>query len=201
MLNFPDTPTSYYDWPASPYGVIWASSVPFRILPYIQDNVLRGHTTVTVGPKHDGSPNHNRIACDMQNVKSIYALWTAANGWESYQNVQFENRRIGNLELTFADGPPMSLPVILGQNIREWIYHNAAPQGQGVVNTLSDRAVSQAWHSLEDLHTLDMIQIIIKDPPRHLRAIELVGAFEFATTIPGEYLPHFRASALTCELA
>lgn len=201
-INLPDTSGSYYDLPASPYGVILASpsSVPFRILPYVQGNCVKGHTTVSAGPRPDGLPNRNRIECDVQNVTRVYVLWTASNGWKSYKNVQFENRRIGSLELIFADGPLMRLPAILGQNIREWIYHNASLQGQDVVSVLSDASVSQFWHSLEDLHTLDMLKIDIQDPPRHLRAIELVGEFEFLTNLPGEHLPHFRVSALTCEL-
>ncbi len=199
ILDFTGASVSDYDVVGSPYGVIWTTGVPFRILPYIEGNILKGHAIVRVGPKHDGSPNRNTVVCEVHNVKKIYILWTAGNGWKSYQNVQFEGRNIGRLELTFSDRSTQAIPVVLGKNIREWTYQTPSPQGQGVVDTLSDTSVTQVWHSLENLHTLDMIKIDVENPPKDLKTIELIGQFELSTNIPGESLPHFQISAITCE--
>ncbi len=201
MLDFTGASVSDYDVVASPYGVIWMTGVPFRILPYVEGNILKGHATVRVGPNHNGTPNRNRIECDVANLKRMYIIWTAGNGWKTYLNVQFEGRSIGRIELTFADGSIQTIPVVLGQNIREWIYRNPSPSGQGVVGTVSDTSITQVWHSLEDLHTLDMMKVEVEDSPKHLRSVELVGQFEFTTNIPGESLPHFQISAATCEAA
>lgn len=201
ILDFTGASVSDYDVVISPYGIIWATGVPLRILPYVEGNILKGHATVRVGPNHDGSPNRNRITCNVANVKRVYVIWTAGNGWKSYQNVQFEGRSIGHIELGFADGGIQTIPVVLGKNIREWIYRNPSPSGQGVVGTLTDTSVTQVWHSLEGLHTLDMIKFEVENSPRDLRSIELVGHFELTTNIPGESLPHFQISAATCEAA
>ena len=199
MLNFTGAAVRVYDYTLSPYGVSWTSGIPFMILPYMEGTTVTGHQIVAVGPKHDGASDRNEITCNVPNVVKIYVVWTAGNGWKSWENVQYEKRRIGTLELVFSQGDPQRIPVVLGENIREWIYHNSVPQG--VVDTLSDHTVNQVWESMDGLYTLDMKPIEVSNAPKDLRSVNLIGEFEIQTKIPGEALPHFHVSAITCEVS
>ena len=95
-INLPDASGSYYDLPASPYGVILASasSVPFRILPYVQGNCVKGHITISAGPKPDGLPNRNRIECDVQITFMCFGQQQMVGN-----HIKTCNSRIGALEV------------------------------------------------------------------------------------------------------
>jgi len=199
-LTLSSSNISFYDEVFSPYGMTLVKGVPVQIHPYVEGgNRIIGHVVVRVGPNKDGSAGHNQIICDIKGVKRLFVVWTAGNGWETWDNVQFAGKRIGSLQLNFADGETQSIPVILGKNIREWIFRNPSPQK--VVSTLIGPNIDQFWESINGQRTLDLIQIDITNGPKDLRSITMIGEFETPTKLSGEFLPHFQISAVTCKVA
>lgn len=181
----------------SPFGVIMSSGVPIRILPYVDRFQITGHTVIKIQPKDYGVSNRLDILCDISNVKRIYIVWTAGNGWRFFKNIQFEGRRIGILQINFSDGSNQIVQVILGHNIREWT--SGDPQSPRKVSRLNDSAVSQFWESKEGLHVLDLMKIEVQQYPKHIRSLSITAQFEFPNQLSGAELPQFQISAITFE--
>ncbi len=83
------------------------------------------------------SPTNVNIDVNFPNPRNVYLLMQA--GWGIHQ---FANQEFGKILLGFEDGRYLQLPLVLGENIRDW-----ARSKPDAVSTLSAPYVIQDWHT------------------------------------------------------
>lgn len=141
----------------------------------------------TITTEHQTFPSSITLAVAFKNPKNVYLLWQG--GW-AY--TQYSGQMVGEVSLSFASGGPLIIPVILGDNIRDWTISD-----QDAVNTATSPMLQEAWRGREfDVDCqppfsgregrMDMLTI---DLPESYLGDELVN-IEIKDTAPGDPAIH-----------
>jgi len=122
--------------------------VPFTISP---SNV---NTFLSQEDAQSDMPTHVALDISVESPTSIYVLANA-----TFCRLPYSGLEIGKFVLHYLDGTTQTVPLIAGQNIREWSLHNA-----DCVDTLSDSHVSEVWTGFQEFEgdprgRIDMLEI------------------------------------------
>ncbi|MBI4739303.1 SUMF1/EgtB/PvdO family nonheme iron enzyme [Candidatus Woesearchaeota archaeon] len=153
-----------------------------------------GHVIVEAHPFSQKS-NDVRVIRDgdAKNVIALYVLLSAGNGWKIRGNQKFEGEEIGRLEIYFRDSQvPQIVPLRLGVELREW-----ASGTEGVVSECS--ASEYVWMSPDRSYTFDLHRVEIKDGPKDVSRLVLVGECKWLPEIYNDSLPSIRISGFTYQ--
>lgn len=136
-------------------------------------------------------PTTAGVDVELPNVSRVFVLVTAGDGF-----VRWEGERVGQIVLTFADAEPVSVDLVLGQNLREW--HPA----DNVVSTAP--GITEVWTGpiagFPNLTGhLDMLTIAVPDDHATATLVridfvdlsaETVGSKDPAITVAGLAVEH-----------
>lgn len=190
------TPPPFYNWPYAPTGKFVIYDIPFFLLPVGDDlGNLKGHLVLTVQPSNENIPDVKEIRVQIDNVIVVHILISAGHGWRSHKGVDFLHRRIGYVDLHFADGMSQREPLILGKNLREWAFGNSP----NLVTELDMNAARPAWLSHDSTKRIDLLSIPIGGGAKDIHRIELVGKFEVDHPGKSFSTPATIISAVTLE--
>ena len=148
------------------------------------------HSQAAPAP-NNAYPTTAGIDVELSNVSRVFVLVTAGDGF-----TRWDGERVGQITLTFTDAEPVTVDLVLGQNLREW--HPA----DNVVSTAPD--ITEVWTGpiagFPNLTGhLDMLTIDVPDD--HATAtliridfvdlsVETVGSLDPAITIAGLAVEH-----------
>ena len=148
------------------------------------------HSQAAPGPNQT-FPTEAGVDLNLSNVSRVFVLITAGDGF-----VRWNGERVGQVVLTFADAEPVTVDLVLGQNLREW--HPA----DNVVSTAPD--VDEVWSGPIAGYPnltghLDMLTIDVPDD--HATAVltridfidlssDTVGSLDPAITVAGLAVEH-----------
>ncbi len=125
-----------------------------------------GESVVTQANPLPDHPTFVAIPAGISNPQTIYLLLTAGDLFRS-----FDGQKLGEVRLVFDNGETYALPLVAGDNIREWKHFQ-----DNVVSQVSSPLVIEVWSGGNNDDTgvavLDMLRI---DVPPALRARTLVS--------------------------
>ena len=149
-------------------------------------------------PGRSNAPDTVSIPVKLDAITSVFFLLVAGCGHTQIQDIRFEDRQIGFIELCFGvDMPLQTQPLILGRHLREWSCYD--PIRRDLVKTISDNATRQVWLSRDKQNVLDMLRIDIKDAPRYLDSIRITAVYEPPVQLSTPYTPRINVFAITCQ--
>ena len=190
-----DNPQSY-NFPFAPSGLALFNGVPFFLRP-TGDNKARlvGHQVLNVQPDEHNNPTVRELNAFAEGISFVHFLISAGHGRVSHEGVQFIHKRIGHLELIYADDTSQRVNLVLGRNIREWAFGNPFD----LVRDIDDSAIQPAWVSHNSFCRIDHLTVSVQGGPRDLRSIQIAAKFE--DDQPGRELmvPAIILSAVTGE--
>lgn len=131
-----------------------------------------GRNSVTTQAKPlPNFPTILHLTTEIYAPKQIYLLITGGNIFS-----EFLGKQIGAVKFYFAQGEPYSIPLIAGQNIREWKLLDEV-----TVSTTSSSEVKEVWRSKsthEGTGVIDLLTIDLPDRYQsdYLVAIEVVDS-------------------------
>jgi len=137
------------------------------------------------------------VAGDIQpgakNVVALYVLLSAGDTRRSRSNQRFEDKEIGEILIYFRDSEePQHVSLKLGIEIREWA------SGDMTWDVMKRASIAkEVWRSQDGGHTLDMIRVDIKDGPRDVSKLIVIGECKW---LPNDYtgdIPSIRISGVT----
>jgi len=135
-------------------------------------------------------PTSFSIKTHVQNPTNVYFLIQAGWGYDFYKD-----KKIGEISLQFSDGAIYHIPLILGENVRDWSVTN-----ERAVRSLTSTFIEEAWagDSTAGKGRIDMLTIpIVGDlRGRELAAVEFVDtSVEYA----GSKDPNIHILGITVE--
>lgn len=161
-----------WDHPDLPKGEIWLHSVLFDLRTDGKSH-LAG---MMVTPSEDNELRSRDVHAEVKNVEAVYVLLNTAFGLRvnPADRVEWEGRRIGAIHLTFSNGSSHEVPLVLGQNIRDW-----APGNQtAAVFKLTNPSAVETWKSADGGSAFDMLQIELPHRPVDLVRISVSAQLE-----------------------
>jgi hypothetical protein len=190
---------THYPRPEVPQGTFWLRNVEFHIVSE-WDVDHRYHTAkgLKVQPGRQNQPEIQEVKVDLTDVCSVFLLLVAGNGYKSCEDIRFEGRKIGYIELVSQHGPRQTCPLILGSNIRGWNCYDPSYKDR-VVGSLTDIAARPVWRSPNGYNVLDMLQVDIKLGVGHLSRIRIAGEFEAEARLAYHDFPAVNVFAITCR--
>jgi hypothetical protein len=114
----------------------------------------RNSVTTQAAPLPD-YPTRVEITADISQPRRVYLLITGGNVLEKYMG-----QRVGVITLLFGGGET-SLPLIAGENVREW----KILEGEPVVQTVTDPAVQEVWSTPSKFDGIGIIDMLTIDVP------------------------------------
>jgi hypothetical protein len=96
------------DFVSPPTGSQVFTDVPFKL----DGRVFKSQASPSPNINY---PQSARLVVELPRPKSVYVLLAAGNGF-----FQWSGNEIGRIRLEFAEGVPVTVELVLGQNIREW---------------------------------------------------------------------------------
>jgi hypothetical protein len=185
----------------APQGTTWLGGVKFHI-PNEPDPVHHYYIPkgIKVQPSRSNESQVEQIKIDLPNITYVWFLVVAGSGYKKQENVQFERNRTGYIELVFDEGLPQPVPLVLGGNIREWDCDRPGYQ-EDLVGSLTDKAAREVWRHPEGYSVLDMLQVAVKDGPKYLARIRIVGEFGKEAELAYSNFPSVNVYAITCGQA
>ncbi len=186
----------FFDYPFTPSGKLPIFGIPFFLLPVVDSSgAMRGHNVIDLQPSKTNEAHSQRVDATVSNAKAVHMLMSAGHGWRMHEQVQFLNRRVGYIRLSFSQGPDQLFNLILGKHLREWAFGN----NTNLVTEIDLGVARPAWLSHDSTKRFDLLAIPIESPPRDLEAIEVVAEFE--NDHPGKLIdtPSIIISAITVE--
>jgi hypothetical protein len=124
----------------------------------------RNSVTTQAAPLPD-YPTRVEITADISQPRRVYLLITGGDVFEKYMG-----QRIGMITLFFGGGET-SLPLIAGENIREWKILESEP----VVQTVTDPAVQQVWSTPSKFDGIGIIDMLTIDVPVEYQSDRLLA--------------------------
>jgi hypothetical protein len=124
---------------------------------------LIGEQRNTIQTQCTSRPNQpTAFSVPLSHLSDAEALYVLINA--SYGADYAENKRIGRVEIVFADGRSLAYDLVLGQNIREWRF-----QAAGAVGTASSPDLAEVHRGPSvggDPGVVDMLRLPIPDEYR-----------------------------------
>jgi hypothetical protein len=182
-----------WDHPDLPKGKIWLHSVLFDLRTDGQSR-LAG---MMVTPSEDNELRSRDVHAEVKSVEAVYILLNTAFGLRvnPVDKLEWEGRRIGAIHLTFRKGSPYEVPLVLGQNIRDW-----APGNQPhAVFRLTDPSAVETWTSADGGSAFDMLQIELPHRPADLVRISVSAQLEASHPVQPATLVALQAQAVQHE--
>jgi hypothetical protein len=182
-----------WDHPDLPKGKIWLHSVLFDLRTDGQSR-LAG---MMVTPSEGNELRLRDVHAEVKSVEAVYVLLNTAFGLRvnPVDNLEWEGRRIGAIHLTFRKGPPHNVPLVLGQNIRDW-----APGNQPhAVFRLMDPSAVETWTSADGGSAFDMLQIELPRRPDDLVRISVSAQLEAPQPVQPATLAALQAQVVQRE--
>lgn len=193
--------STHYPRQDAPQGTILLGDVKFHI-PNEFDSAHRYYIPkgIKVRPTRSNQSQIEEVKIGLPNITSVWFLVVAGDGYQSRENVKFEGHQIGYIELVFNKGSPQKVPLVLGVNVREWDCDRPGyPEDR--VGSLMDKAAREVWRGPEGYSVLDMLQVAVKDGPRGLARIRIVGEFGGEAQLTYTDFPSVNVYAITCGQA
>lgn len=151
IIKLPESePQKAYGISYAPLGLLMVNEVPFYLEPAVDPNgILIGHKTIDIQPGEHNAERIMIVPANVHPVSRVHFLLAAGHGWAEHQGVQFVDKRIGYIELVFADKSTQRANLTLGKDIREWAFGNS-PE---LVKDINHDTTKPAWIS-HDTHYL-----------------------------------------------
>lgn len=196
-IQLPRSDTPYSD-DLAPQGILYLGDTSFELRsewhPKTGKYMLMG---LQLHPGPSNTPDTVSIPVKLNDITSVFLLLVAGCGHIQIQNIRFEDRQIGFIELYFGfDVPLQRQLLILGRQIREWNCYNPH---KDLVKTISDNATRQVWLSRDKQSVLDMLRIDIKDAPRYLDSLRITAEYDPPVQLSTPYTPRITVFAITCQ--
>lgn len=141
-----------------PLGEAWLGDTLFN-LPSGQNSV-----TTQAEPLPD-YPISVHLTAEVLAPKQVSLLITGGNTF-----TRFSGQVIGTIQLYFAQGQPISIPLIAGQNIREWKLLD-----DQTVSTTSSSQVTEVWRTESNFGGIGIIDCLTIDLPDSYHSDTLVS--------------------------
>jgi hypothetical protein len=198
IVNLPDHPgTPFFNWLLTPIGLTMVYQTPFFLEPFFaNDGTFLGHKVIDIQPAMGNVAQIAEVPLHVEGVSKLHFLLSAGHGRAEHEGVRFLGKRIGYIELEFADGTSQRENLILGKHLREWAYGNPGNLVREVDYTLT----KPAWVSHNFTRRIDYMSIGIEGEPKELSFIRVVAKFEEDPKKPIS-TPAIIISAITCERA
>jgi hypothetical protein len=138
-----------------------------------------GNYIITSGCK-DAQTNNIRIEDVNENVEAIYFLIQGGNVYNSFRGQTF-----GEIQLIFDNASPLTKPLIVGINFRDWAVSNSE-----VVTTVSDNDITEVRPGKNEVGIEGRLDIIRLEIPRSHRNSTLreIRIDDFLPDMPCLYL-------------
>jgi len=189
-------PLEFYAWSSAPVGTFIIDRIPFFLHPVADDTRrLLGHTAINIQPSDDNAQSIVDVPAAINDVTAVHFLLSAGNGWITWDGVLYKGKRIGSIELVFADQSTQRIEMILGVHIREWAFGNSP----NLVTHIDYNMTRPAWVSYDHTRRIDRMSIVVKDGPKDLKSIRVAAQFEIERLDRELPLPSIIISAITCE--
>lgn len=187
-------PIKGYGDSSSPKGYHIFHNIPFffQLVPFSPGN-FDDHVIIDIQPDINGNPTIINMQPEIRKAKKLHVMLSPGHGRREYMNIRFEGKRIGWINIIFADHRIKKVDLILGKNIREWAIRNRLD----LVREISDKKTKPTWTNEDQTCVIDMMSINLGLLPRDILQIQIVAEFE--EKAPGISKPAVRISAITCE--
>lgn len=197
-IQLPRSDIPYPD-DSAPQGKLWLGDTSFELHSEWDSKTAKYMLLgLQLHPDPSNVPDTVSIPVKLNDITSVFFLLVAGCGHTQIQNIRFENRQIGFIELCFGVDVPLQMqPLVLGSHIREWSCYD--PIKRDLVKTISDKATRQVWLSRDEQNVLDMLRIDIKDAPRYLDSIRITAEYDPPVQLSTPYTPRINVFAITCQ--
>jgi hypothetical protein len=158
--------------PGLPRGKIWLRNVLFDLRTDNQNRLVG----MMVTPSEGNELRSRDVHAEVKSVEAVYVLLNTAFGLRvnPTDKLEWEGRRIGAIQMIFHKGSPYEVPLVMGQNIRDW-----APGNQPhAVFRLADPSAVETWTSADGGSSFDMLQIELPHRPADLERISVFAQLE-----------------------
>ena len=164
--------------PELPRGQVWLRWAKFHIAS-AQDGTSAAMVAV-VRPTAENKAGLLDVGVGLDGVSEVYLLATVDYGVKSYRGALpgagWDEKRVGHIELVFADGSKQEHELRLGHDIRDFSYGN---QPWAIDSLRKEGATSfQVWHSSLNDFTLDLVVIEVRGKPKRLDKIRIEAQME-----------------------
>jgi hypothetical protein len=179
--------------PGLPKGRIWLHNVLFDLRIDGQNRLVG----MMVTPSEANELRSRDVHAEVKSVEAVYVLLNTAFGLRvnPVDKLEWEGRRIGAIQLTFRKGPPHNVPLVLGQNIRDWAPGNIPD----AVFKLTDLSAVETWTSADGGSAFDMLQIELPRRPDDLVRISVSAQLEAPQPVQPATLAALQAQVVQRE--
>jgi len=157
-----------------PSGWILLGGIPFEIRPGPQKFPL----VALIEPTLKNESVSFTISQKVERVCQLHLLITASYaiklilGYESGEG--WDGKICGKILADFEDGTSQEQELRLGYHLRDWDFGNRP----WAVDALRSGQARQVWHSSDNLCTLDLLSVFVKDGPKTVTSVRLVVQME-----------------------
>lgn len=152
-----------------------------------------GWEVTTENQRNPGYPKVIQLNVNLSKPDTVYLLIQAGWGFSKYKGLQ-----VGVVRLRFTGDASTEVPLVLGENIRDWSQDHT-----DAVTTFQEGMLKEAWRGTTpsgDAGHIDMLEVAVPDAYKDsaLRAIELVDT---SSTTTGSVDPAIHLLAVTVRHA
>lgn len=153
-----------------PPGEVTLGGIPF----HVPEGANAFTTQAYAAP---GNPTEASLQLQALHPTDLYLLIAAGEGYTRYAGCQ-----VAMITLTFADEAQMTIPLVLGDNLRE-----CEQEGPGTVNSATDPSLQEVWRS--GVEIVDMLRISIGPPQSETGILTAIAFADTSEKYCGSFSP------------